>query len=574
MKAIDRIATLSVATLLAFAGSAFGGSKISPDMPAASSTGTVDVIVQYKHFAGRNANVFTHAGRIHRHFQSIPATHMTVPVSELKALAANPAVAYVTPDRTTVGLLDVTTQTVNANVLWSEGWDGTGVGIAVIDSGVALKRDLASADGTHSRVVFSKSFVAGLDASDQYGHGTHVAGIVAANGADSTGANFTHTFKGVAPNANIVNLRVLDANGNGKESDVIAAIDEAIALKDKYNIRVINLSLGHPVFESVKLDPLCQAVEAAWKAGITVVVAAGNMGRDNSIGTMGYASINSPGNDPYVITVGAMNAEGTPWRNDDKMASYSSKGPTLLDHVVKPDLVAPGNNVVSLLASPDCTIATKYPDTLIPTASYEKSGRGMSSEYFKLSGTSMATPVVSAAAALMIQEDPTLTPDTIKARLMKTASKQFARYSTATDQHGRESFETQQDLFAVGAGYVDIRAALENTDTVDFQALSPVAQYNAQTQTVTLESANAIIWGESAVNANTIVWGESPLWSDAVVWGEHVGGDAVTWGNTIVWGESTQPGFAVVWGEAIVWGEHGVHGAALIWGRSLDDGDR
>ena len=249
----------------------------------------------------------------------------------------------------------------------------------MIDSGVALKRDLATSDGSHSRVVFSDSFVAGQDGSDQYGHGTHVAGIVAANGAQSTGANFTHTFKGVAPNANIVNLRVLDANGNGQESDVIAAIDEAIALKDTYNIRVINLSLGHPVYESFKLDPLCQAVEAAWKAGITVVVAAGNMGRDNSLGTLGYATINSPGNDPYVITVGAMNANETPWRSDDQIASYSSKGPSLLDHVVKPDLVAPGNNVVSLLASPDCTIATEYPQTLIRAATYEKSGQGVSS---------------------------------------------------------------------------------------------------------------------------------------------------------------------------------------------------
>ena len=347
-------------------------------------------------------------------------------------------------------------------------------------------------------MVFSESFVTGEDASDQYGHGTHVAGIVAANGAQSTGPNFTHTFKGVAPNANIVNLRVLDANGNGQESDVIAAIDEAIALKDKYNIRVINLSLGHPVYESFQLDPLCQAVEAAWKAGITVVVAAGNMGRDNSLGTEGYATINSPGNDPYVITVGAMNANETPWRSDDKMASYSSKGPTLLDHVVKPDLVAPGNNVVSLLASPNCTLATEHPDTLISTSTYEKSAGGTVDRLLQAErhqhgdaggerrggadapGRSVADARSNQGAA-----------DEDRHQAVRALHHRNRR------QHLTGTFETQQDIFAVGAGYLDIESALTNRDPVNFQALSPVAQYNAQTQTVTLVSADAIIWGDS-----------------------------------------------------------------------------
>src|SRR3984957_9690540 len=449
MKPFVRIALISLVSSLAF-----GASKVASDMPHSTASGMVDVIVQYKSFAGVHAsNAVGPVGRVRRYFRSIPAAHMTVPVSMLGTLAANPQVAYISPNRTTTGFLDITTQTVNANAVWSEGWDGTGVGIAVIDSGVALKQDLAASDRSHSRVVFSESFVTGQDASDQYGHGTHVAGIVAANGAQSTGPNFTQTFKGVAPNANIVNLRVLDANGNGQESAVIAAIDEAIALKDQYNIRVINLSLGHPVYESFQKDPLCQAVEAAWKAGITVVVAAGNMGRDNSQGTLGYATINSPGNDPYVITVGAMNANGTPSRNDDKIASYSSKGPTLLDHEVKPELVAPGNNVVSLLASPNCTLATEYPDTRIDASTYLKNGQGLSDSYYKLSGTSMATPVVSGAAALMFQENPSLTPDQVKARLMKTATKQFARYTSATDLHHTGVFNSQQDIFAVGAGY-------------------------------------------------------------------------------------------------------------------------
>src|SRR5208282_1418967 len=125
-------------------------------------------------------------------------------------------------------------------------------------------------------------------------------------------------------------------------------IQTAIQLKATYNIRVINLSLGRPVFESYTVDPLCQAVEAAYKAGIVVVVAAGNDGRDNSEGTNGYATITAPGNDPYVITVGAMKSMGTPTRADDLIATYSSKGPTAIDHIVKPDIVAPGNLQVSL----------------------------------------------------------------------------------------------------------------------------------------------------------------------------------------------------------------------------------
>ena len=167
---------------------------------------------------------------------------------------------------------------------WSTGLDGSGIGVAIIDSGVASKRDLMTSNGTASRIVYSQSFVSGLDASDQYGHGTHVAGIVGSNGASSTGPNFKRDFKGVAPNANILNFRVLDANGSGYVSDVISAIDQAIQLQSTYNIRVINLSLGTPVYESYTLDPLCQAVEAAWKAGIVVVAAAGNYGRSNTMG--------------------------------------------------------------------------------------------------------------------------------------------------------------------------------------------------------------------------------------------------------------------------------------------------
>src|SRR5207237_4425236 len=130
-------------------------------------------------------------------------------------------------------------------------------------------------------------------------------------------------YKGIAPNAQIINLRVLDQNGVGYDSGIIAAINRAIQLKSVYNIRVLNLSLGRPVFESYTLDPLCQAVEQAWQAGIVVVTAAGNLGRDNSFGEHGYGTIQAPGNDPNVITVGAMNPVNTWTRTDDVIDTFS-----------------------------------------------------------------------------------------------------------------------------------------------------------------------------------------------------------------------------------------------------------
>jgi len=150
---------------------------------------------------------------------------------------------------------------------------------------------------------------------------------------------------------NLIDLRVLDANGSGTDSMVIAAIQRAIALKSAYNIRVINLSLGRGISTGYAQDPLCQAVESAWRAGIVVVAAAGNFGRISVSGSNGYGTVAAPGNDPLVLTVGAMKSMNTYSRTDDQVASYSSKGPTTYDHVVKPDVVAPGNTVVSIDAT-------------------------------------------------------------------------------------------------------------------------------------------------------------------------------------------------------------------------------
>lgn len=159
-------------------------------------------------------------------------------------------------------------------------------------TGVSSRPDLSSNTGSGTRVVYEQNFVDATNTTtDQFGHGTHVAGIIAGNGNMSSGTQYVKSFKGVAPNANIINLRVLDGNSQGTDAGVILAIQQAIALKNPYNIRVINLSLGRPVLETYTLDPLCQAVEAAWQAGIVVVVSAGNRGRDNSFGNNGYGTI-------------------------------------------------------------------------------------------------------------------------------------------------------------------------------------------------------------------------------------------------------------------------------------------
>src|SRR4029077_2689331 len=285
-------------------------------------------------------------------------------------------------------------------------------------------------------------------------------------------------YRGVAPEAQIINLRALDSTGAGTDSSVIAAIQRAIALQSTYNIRVLNLSVGRQVYESYTVDPLCQAVEAAWNAGIVVVVAAGTSGGDNTLGTNGYATIGAPANDPYVITVGASDLHGTGWQSAQTVASYSSKGPTLLDHVVKPDIVAPGNRVVSLLAA-NTTLPNTYPQyDVYPCNSWGTTCGSQygPAQYFRLSGTSMATPAVSGAAALLLQQNSQMTPDQVKARLMKTSWKGYKQYYNAYDTYGR-TYNLQHDVFAVGAGYLDVAAALASTDmagATNGSAKSPV----------------------------------------------------------------------------------------------------
>jgi serine protease AprX len=482
-----------------------------------------------------------------------------LPVVALRALANDPNVAYISPNRSLSGAADYAEATVGADIAQRSGLDGRGLTVAVIDSGISDNPDLRDASTGKSRILYSESFVPGTDTADHYGHGTHVAGIIAGNGQQSGGAGNSQAIYGVAPRVRLVNLKVLDSNGSGQDSYVIAALQRAIALKNTYNIRVVNLSLGRPVFESYAEDPLCQAVEAAWNAGLVVVVAAGNQGRNNKYHTHGYGMISAPGNDPYVITVGAMNTRSSADKDDDFIASYSSKGPTVLDHVVKPDLVAPGNRIASLLVA-GSTLDNKFKtDEVSPTAYGAPTGAAKA--YFRLSGTSMATPVVSGAVALLLHQDSTLTPDVVKARLMKSADKAFPQHSQIVVDGVLTDY--QYDLFTVGAGYLDIPNALANDDTVPGTALSPVAVLDSDGN-VSIVADSSAIWDTSVIWGNSVIWGSSLL-----------SGTSVIWGNSVVWGNNTLDGFSVIWGNSVIWGSSigATNEAESVDGTGDDDGE-
>src|SRR5271165_1245341 len=488
------IASCAIAITISSSASA-GDRKLSADLEQRSTDETVDVIVQYRETPTAEAHyrVVGRGGVLKHELGVIKARHYSLPARVLAELAEDPNVAYITPDRQVKAHLDYGFTTIQANLASTFSVDGKGVGVAVIDSGIATHFDLPYP-------VYQQTFGT-TDLTDLFGHGTHVAGIIAGNGSSSTGSSYTYTIQGVAKGVSLINLKVLDANGVGTDSSVIAAIQKAISLKSKYNIKVMKLSLGRPVAESYTKDPLCQAVEQAWKAGIVVVVAAGNYGRANPTTTYGYGTITAPGNDPYVITVGAMNTRGTAIQSDDVIASYSSKGPTLYDTVVKPDLVAPGNLVSSTLSG-FSSFPTTYPTTDIAQSLYSKSGGSSASmDYIQLSGTSMAAPFVSGTAALLLQQRPTLTPDQVKAILMMTANKTFPATSSYTDTTvtPNVTYKEQYDIFTVGAGYLNVDAALASNvvPTAGVSAMSPSAILNAKAGNATMVNGQNVIWGSN-----------------------------------------------------------------------------
>ncbi len=580
-----------VATALCFAGPK---PKLSPDLSKSASTNSVQVIIQWNIAIGSvtSQKIVNVGGTVISEFAGMHLGTYVVPPSGLSSLQSDPDVKYVSPDRRIQKKLAAAAAAINAPAVWKSGFVGTGVGVAVVDSGMNPDPNLAA---NNNNLVYTEDFVNPITVQadgkpgpkpasyglDWYGHGQHIAGIIASNGKDSSCGSCDKTFVGIAPGANLINLKVLDTNGQGSDSAVITAINRAIQLQKTYNIRVMNLSLGRPIFESYTLDPLCQAVEAAWKAGITVVVAAGNDGRDDSFGNNGYGTITAPGNDPYVITVGAMKTEGTATRADDLIASYSSKGPTAVDHIVKPDIVAPGNQIVSLLAQHG-TLAMSEPQNVVTLNTYQTNAPpagsitnqpqmpansdqqpagvhisgGYSHTYFILSGTSMAAAVVSGAAADLIQAAPALTPDQIKLLLMQTASKTFPVSSTVVDQASGQIYTDHYDIFTVGAGYIDLSAAMAEVSQVPpgMTAISPVANYDGTTGDVELS------FDPSSLFANKALWGTNSIWGQSVLTGNKA-----LWGTSAIWGAASDSGEKALWGTSSDYGQKALWGTSAIW---------
>ena len=321
----------------------------------------------------------------------ISAYAVEIEGGKLEDTAKADVVQYISDDIKMSSLLNVAAQEVGARVANDTGYAGKGIGIAILDTGIYPHQDFTR---PRNRILAFKDFVNNkLSPYDDNGHGTFVAGVAAGNGYESSGK-----YKGIAPEANIIGVKVMDKDGSGNSSDIIAGMQWVADHQKEYKIRVMSLSLGAKPAGS-RLDPLAAAVEGIWKKGIVVVAAAGNSGpKQNTIAT--------PGVSPLIITVGAVDDKRTPEYEDDGIAEFSSRGP-VNGKQVKPDLVAPGVGITAANTNPDYT-GTSRAETL-------------KEPYTRMSGTSVATPVVSGAAALLLGKNPEMTPSEVKEAIMKNA---------------------------------------------------------------------------------------------------------------------------------------------------------
>jgi serine protease AprX len=400
------------------------------------------------------------------------------------ALVATPAAAAAayTP-ATDAGSLYHTTLATGAQAYWKAGYTGKGIDVAVIDTGTAPVPGLAGPGKLVNGPDLSfESQTPNLRYLDTYGHGSHMAGIIAGRADAAVAGRYagdTANFLGMAPDARIVSVKVADAMGAADVSQVIAAIDWVVQNRNTggLNIRVLNLSFGTNTTHPYTIDPLAHAVERAWKQGITVVAATGNAGYYM---TPGGAGLTSPARDPYVISVGATDTKKTTLTTDDAVASFSSSGVVGTGGTKNPDLVAPGKSIISL-AVPGSFIDQTYGATGAVTGGYMRG-----------SGTSQATAVMSGAAALVLQQHPTWTNNQVKALLTTTARPLRAGTLTPAAQ---------------GRGTLDLIKALSVTSVV------AAYSYTNSSGVGTLEGARG---SAHLVDNGVVLNGEKDIFGDSV----------------------------------------------------------
>ncbi|MBI3942427.1 MAG: S8 family serine peptidase [Chloroflexi bacterium] len=453
-------------------------------MAAAQPEVRVAVIVQKQAKDQSVENLVTRlGGQVTRGLSIINAFAAEMPVGEVMQLAKAEGVRWVSldapvaeaggPDGTvnTSNLANVYNSAVHADQVWAEQYQGSSVTVAVIDSGLNSHNDFKNRILTK---VKTNSYP--VTTGDNFGHGTHIAGVIAGDGSNSSGK-----YIGIAPKTNLVSVKVSNDTGMALTSDVVAGLQWVLDHKSQYNIRVTSISLNSSVAESYSTNPLDAAVEVLWFNRVVVVVSGGNNGLTQP------GVLFPPANDPFVISVGASDDRGTVNTSDDVLASFSAYG-TTESGFSKPDLVAPGKNIISTLASSGSVLSTAHLANRVSGAN----------TYFRMSGTSMAAPIVAGAAALLLQSEPNLTPDQVKYRLKAT---------------GR-TFSSGN-----GAPYLDIYAALHGTSLQN-------ANTGFSASALLWTGGQPLAWG--SVNWDSVNW-DSVNW-DSVNW-DSVNWDSDYWGN-------------------------------------------
>ncbi|SPY16114.1 peptidase S8/S53 subtilisin kexin sedolisin [Paenibacillus polymyxa] len=380
----------------------------------------VTVLIKKEKVMGMSAlnSEFEEAGaKVIDRFDKINTDVVQVKASKLKDIIKNPAVKSVAMEKTYHQLLDVAAKVVSGTFTpqLNTNLSGKGVTIAIIDSGIYPHPDLTTPE---NRIVAFYDVFAGQEVApfDNGGHGTHCAGCAASNGQRSD-----KRYRGLAYNSKLVGVRVFQGRTTSTTT-IIKGVLWCIENKEKYGIKVMSLSLGGEADMSPEIDPLCNALREAHNHGITVVVAAGNSGPLPK-------TIESPGIEPEIITVGATNDQNTIDNPDDVIANFSSRGPSIFGHQ-KPDIVAPGSSIISLRAQ-NSEYDQSFPE------------RRVSEDYCWMSGTSMATPIVAGLAALLYEAKPDATPKEIKQALLNGANNIF------------------NDINGAGKGYSSLKGALE-----------------------------------------------------------------------------------------------------------------